>query len=87
MRYLRIEKDDYMGDFTVQLTFNDGIVVPIDFGSWIVQHPHPQHNRYLDEKKFKKFYIDDMGNIAWGKSRDLYFPIDILHSGILSSES
>jgi hypothetical protein len=84
MKYLRIENAKYMGNFTIMLTFNDGAAVTIDFGSWIVAHPHPQHNRYLDEKKFKKFYIDDMGNIAWGKSRDLYFPIDELHNGTLA---
>ena len=85
MKYLKIEKADYMGNLTVMLTFNDGVVVTIDFGSWIAAHPHPQHNCYLDEKKFKKFYIDDMGNIAWGKNRNLYFPIDTLHSGTLRS--
>lgn len=84
MKYLKILKADYMGNLNVKLTFNDGAVVTIDFGSWITAHPHPQHNRYLDEKKFKTFYIDDMGNIAWGKSRNLYFPIDELRSGILA---
>jgi hypothetical protein len=83
MKYLKIEKAAYMGNYTIMLTFNDGRVVSIDFGSWISAHPHPQHNRYLDEKKFKKFYIDDMGNIAWGKNRDLYFPISDLHEGRL----
>ena len=87
MKYLRINKADYIGNFTVMLTFNDATVVTIDFGSWIATHPHPQHNRYLDEKKFKKFYIDDMGNIAWGRNRDLYFPIEQLHTGSLSNEN
>ena len=85
MKYLRIEKADYIGKLTVMLTFNDGAVVTINFGSWIAENPHPQYNRYLDEKKFKKFYIDDMGNIAWGKNRDLYFPINELHNGSLAT--
>ena len=80
-RYLRINKADYIGKHTVTLTFNDGTVVTIDFGFWITAHPHPQYNRYLDEKQFKRFYLDDMGNIAWGRNRDLYFPIDELHAG------
>ena len=86
-KYLKIEKAAYMGNYTVMLTFNDGRVVSFDFGSWISAHPHPQHNRYLDEKKFRKFYIDDMGNIAWGKNRDLYFPINDLHEGVLAPVS
>lgn len=84
MKYLKIEKAAYIGNLTVILTFNDGTEKTINFGSWITAHPHPQHNRYLDEKKFRKFYIDDMGNIAWGKNRDLYFPINDLHEGIIA---
>ncbi len=55
MKYLRINKADYIGNFTVMLTFNDATVVTIDFGSWIAAHPHPQHNRYLDEKNSRNF--------------------------------
>lgn len=83
MKYLRIKEAAYAGNLKVMLTFNDGVVTLVDFGTWIKQNPHPQYNRYLDEKKFKKFYLDDMGNIAWGKNRDLYFPIDQLYEGIL----
>lgn len=87
MKYLKIEKALYQGDLKVQLIFNDGVSVSMDFGKWIQNNPHPQYNRYLNEKLFKKFYIDDMGNIAWGKNRDLYFPIDKLHDGLLFAES
>lgn len=82
MKYIRIEKALYEGDLKIRLIFNDGVSVLMDFGSWIQAHPHPQYNRYLNEKLFKKFYIDNMGNIAWGKNRDLYFPIDKLHEGL-----
>ena len=81
MKYLRIKEATYAGGLKVMLTFNDGVVTLIDFGAWIKENPHPQYNRYLDEKKFKRFYLDEMGNIAWGKNRDLYFPIDQLHKG------
>lgn len=81
MKYLRIDKAKYEGDFKILLKFNDGTEVLLDFGSWIRNNPHPQYNRYLDERAFKKYYIDDMGNIAWGKNRDLYFPIENLHNG------
>ena len=85
MDYLRIDKVKYEGDLKVTLVFNDGVAVLIDFGSWIKRNPHPQYNRYLNEKAFKKYYIDDMGNIAWGKNRDLYFPIDELHEGHIAT--
>lgn len=85
MKYLRIVEAQYVGDFKVSLTFNDKVSVVIDFGTWIKNNPHPQYNRYLDERKFKKFYLDEMGNIAWGKNRDLYFPIDELHEGRIAA--
>lgn len=85
MKYLRIDNARYVGDLKVELTFNDGVVTVIDFGSWIMKNPHPQYDRYLDEKKFKKFYLDDMGNIAWGKNRDLYFDIVELHNGNIAA--
>ena len=85
MKYLKIEEAVYVGDLKVNLRFNDGVVVLLDFGSWIRQNPHPQYNRYLDERTFKRFYLDDMGNIAWGRNRDLYFPIDQLHEGHIAS--
>lgn len=81
MRYLRIDKAKYEGNFRILLKFNDGTERSLDFGAWIRNNPHPQYNRYLNEKEFKKYYIDDMGNIAWGKNRDLYFPIENLHNG------
>ena len=85
MKHLKIEEARYAGDFKVTLKFNDGVVILLDVGSWIKKNPHPQYNRYLDEKKFKKFFLDDMGNIAWGKNRDLYFPIEQLHKGYIAS--
>jgi len=84
MKYLRINEATYAGDLKVLLKFNDGAEVLLDVGSWIRKNPHPQYERYLNEKKFKKFFLDDMGNIAWGKNRDLYFPIEQLHEGFIS---
>lgn len=83
MKYLKIDKALYEGDLKVKLFFNDSVTRIIDFGSWIRSNPHPQYNRYLNENAFKKFYIDEMGNIAWGKNRDLYFPIEDLHDGLI----
>lgn len=84
MKFIKIKKATYEGNLKVSLLFNDCTVKTIDFGAWIRNNPHPQYNRYLDEKSFMKFYIDEMGNIAWGKNRDLYFPIEALHNGIIS---
>ena len=84
MRYLRINEATYAGNFKVMLKFNDGADVLLDVGAWIRRNPHPQYNRYLNERNFKKFFLDGMGNIAWGKNRDLYFPIEQLREGHLA---
>ena len=47
---------------------------------FIVRHTHPQYNKYLEWKHFKKATIEN-GNIVWGKNWDLIFPIEQLHEG------
>lgn len=43
-------------------------------------HPHPQYNRYIVPKNFKKYSIEH-GNVVWGKNWDMMFPIEQLHKG------
>jgi len=52
----------------------------VNVGDFIRQFPHPQYNKYLDERKFRQFKIED-GNIVWGKNWDLIFPIEQLYRG------
>ena len=73
----------YISDYIVNITFADNTEKTIDFGIFLKNHPHPQHNKYLDLKNFKKFRIDG-GNIIWGKNWDLVFPVKQLHSGKIS---
>ncbi len=68
------------GNLSVNLRFNDGSFQTVDVGKYIQQHPHPQYNKYLDERKFSKFTLEE-GNIVWGKNWDLMFPIEQLHAG------
>ncbi len=69
-----------MGNLTVSLTFNDNTVQTVDVGEFIRKHPHPQYNKYLDAKKFRRFNIEN-GNIVWGKNWDLVFPVEQLYEG------
>ena len=69
-----------MGNLTVCLTFNDNTTNIVDIGEYIRNNPHPQYNKYLDPRKFKRFAIEN-GNIVWGKNWDLMFPIEQLYSG------
>ena len=70
------------GDLKICLIFNDGATSVVDVGDFIRRHPHPQYNKYLDPKKFRKFAIEG-GNVVWGRNRDLIFPIEQLYAGYL----
>lgn len=72
-----------VGNLTVEMKFNDNTVQRINIGDFILRHPHPQYDKYLDEEEFEKFTIDD-GNIVWGEDWDLIFPIEQLHSGAIA---
>lgn len=71
-----------VGNLCVNLTFNDGTSQVVDVGAFIRKHPHPQYNKYLDQKKFNKFVIED-GNVVWGRSWDMVFPVEELHAGVI----
>jgi hypothetical protein len=77
---LSILSAKYIAPLSVELTFSDDTVKQVDVGAFIRQHPHPQYDRYLDEKKFKSFKLE-MGNIVWGKNWDLIFPVEALYRG------
>ena len=77
---LSIVAAKYVAPLSVELEFNDGVVKRVDVGTFIRNHPHPQYNAYLDEKKFKRFKLE-MGNVVWGRNWDLIFPISALYEG------
>ena len=70
------------GNLSVNVQFSDNTSQIIDIGEYIRRHPHPQYNKYLDEKKFRQFKIEN-GNIVWGKNWDLIFPVEQLHMGTI----
>ena len=77
---LYVVKAEDLGNLKVKVFFNDNKSQLIDIGDFIRKNPHPQYNKYLDPKKFKKFAIEN-GNIVWGKNWDLIFPVEQLYQG------
>ena len=71
---------EYIGDFSIKVFFSDNTDKVVNIGDFIRKHPHPQYNKYLQEKNFKKFNIES-GNVVWGKNWDLIFPIEQLYNG------
>ena len=80
MDRLYITEAAIVDELKVDLTFSDNTRQVVNVGEFIRRHPHPQYNKYLDVRKFRRFSIEN-GNIVWGKNWDLMFPIEQLHSG------
>lgn len=78
-----VVRAEYAGDVKLHIFFSDGTSQVVDFRPFIISHPHPQYNRYIEPKNFKKFYIDH-GNVVWGKNWDMIFPIEQLHRGAIA---
>ena len=77
-----IVKAEYAGEVRLNILFSDGTSQTVDFRPYILSHPHPQYNRYIDPKYFKKFRLES-GNVVWGKNWDLVFPLEQLYAGKL----
>jgi len=83
MNVLSVINVTYVGNLSVKIEFSDGVVRVVNIGDFIHRHPHPQYNKYLNEKKMRCFSMEN-GNVVWGKNWDLIFPIEQLYKGTLS---
>lgn len=81
-KYINIVSAEYKGGLSVNIIFSDGKEKTIDFSSFFINHPHPQHDKYSKPSNFKKFMTRE-GNIIWGKHADMEFPIGALYRGDL----
>jgi len=78
---IRLVDATYIGDYRVELQFADNVVQQIDFGNFLFKHPHPQHDKYRDLSRFRKFKIE-RNNLVWGRNWDLAFDLGKLYKGI-----
>ena len=80
MKRIQVERAKYIDGYKVEIEFSDKTRKIVDFGGFILNHPHPVHDKYRDHSKFKKFKIE-AGNIVWGDNWDLIFPISQIYKG------
>ncbi|HTE01365.1 MAG TPA: DUF2442 domain-containing protein [Mucilaginibacter sp.] len=73
---------NYIGDYAIRISFNDGTEKLVDFKPFLLKSLHPSISKYLDENLFQNFEIID-GNLNWN-NYDLIFPIHDLHEGIIN---
>lgn len=75
----KITKVEIVKDYTLKITFSDGVVQIIDFGKFLKKSNHPEIKKFLDLKKFNSFSLS-AGELMWG-DYELLFPIADLYEG------
>lgn len=63
----------FLNDYTLLVTFANGITKPIDFTKALEKYAQGYYQKYSQPRHFKSFKIEN-NNIVWGKDRDFIFP-------------
>lgn len=74
-----IEQVTYLEAYTLQLLFDDGKEIDIDFAPFLHRSRNLLIRKYLDIERFKTFTLE-YGDLKWG-DYDLCFPIADLYEG------
>ncbi len=64
MRYPKIIEAEYIEEYKIKLTFNDGIVKVLDFFDLLKNSHYPNEKKYLNIDTFKQFKVD-YGDLIW----------------------
>lgn len=78
-KIIKILKAIYLSDYKINILFSDSKNNTIDFYPFLSKSNHPDIQKYINLKYFKKFKIID-GDLLWGDF-DLCFPINDLYNG------
>jgi hypothetical protein len=78
-QFLEITRAEYIADYKIRLTFNDGVVRTVDFAPFLMKARNPDTTDYRDLGKFKSFRLVD-GDLMWGDFQ-MIFPIMELYRG------
>ena len=79
-KIIKLINATWLGNYRIELVFDDNVVRQIDFGNFLQKHPHPQHDKYMKLSNFRKFKIE-RNNLVLGKNWDLEFVLWKLYQG------
>ncbi|MDR3695728.1 DUF2442 domain-containing protein [Mucilaginibacter sp.] len=79
---IEVTSANYIGDFAIRISFNDGNEELVDFKPFLLKSLHPSISKYLNENLFKQFEIIN-GNLNWN-DYDLIFPVHDLYEGSIN---
>lgn len=82
IKEINIARANYLSDYKIEVTFDDGKSNVIDFEEFLAHSKHPDIRKYFKKTLFKKFKIDN-GNLNWNDF-DLIFPINDLYNGSIN---
>ena len=68
-----------LGNYTIQIEFNDGVERFVNFFSFLTNSQHKSIKKYLNEELFNSFSIID-GNLIW-QDYEMIFPLADLYEG------
>ena len=74
-----IQSAIYIKDYSIKITFTDGIEQLVDFSPFLDKAIHLSIKKYLNKELFMNFQIVN-GNLNWS-NYDLIFPISQLYNG------
>lgn len=78
---VNIKTATQVGDYRLQLCFDDDTVQTVDFRPFLARSRHPDIRAWLDPARFAAFRLVH-GELVWG-DYDLCFPmIDLYHNRI-----
>ncbi len=80
MCYLKIEKIEYIKDYTVAVFFKNGQKRIADFKYFVFKHDSPMVRQFQDIERFKKVYLD-CGHLTWEDGQ-----MDISEESIYNNE-
>ena len=83
MRTSSVTKAEHVSKSRLRLSFSDGTSHIVNFGPFLQNYPHPQHNKYRQLANFKRFRIE-RSNVVWGRNWNLIFPVSQLHQGYVA---
>jgi hypothetical protein len=82
MDLVEVKSANYIGEYSIRISFSDGNKKLVDFKPFLLKSLHPSISKYLNETLFKQFKITN-GNLNWN-DYDLIFPIHDLYEGTVS---
>ena len=82
---INIKAVEQVGDYALQLSFDDGTVQIVDFKPFLSLSRHPDIRAYLEPERFASYRIEH-GELVWG-DYELCFPVADLYRNRLMPDA